>query len=469
MSFDYDVLVLGGGSAGTAAAATAENLGARAAMVNDGELGGLCILRGCMPTKTLLASTHALHALEQTANLGVHVDRDGVSYDFPFIMRRKDQLVERFKRAKLDAIDSANYEVIDGRGTFIDGQTVDVGGRRLTANRIILTTGSVPIIRDIPGIDRIRVLTSDDLMRLTEPPASLLVHGAGPVGLEFAEFFARLGVPTTLVNRSQPFSKLDPDIAAEFAGVCAVQPNLIVLAPAHIQHFTPTGAGFVATVETADGVRQCECAAYMSALGRRAAVDGLHLDAAGIAMDNGFVQHDKYMRTTAETVYVAGDATGANQILHIANQEGGVAGHNAAVGRSERPMDYRLLMAVVFTDPPAAWVGQTAAQAAAAGHDVVTAVKRFSEQGRGITMDVAHGLVKLVVDRAGGEILGCQMLGPRADDLIHIPATVMAQHGTAEDLYNLPWYHPTLAEAFVEVARGALAQLDPATTPPGQS
>ncbi len=469
MAYDYDVLVLGGGSAGSAAAATAAQAGARTAMINDGELGGLCILRGCMPTKTMLASTHLLHEFAHTAPLGVHVAPGAVSHDFQFIMERKDRLVQRFQRAKIAAIENGGYDVIDGRGTFVDAQTIAVGNRRASANRIVLTTGSEPIVLEIPGIDRIQVLTSDTLMQLTAAPESVLVHGAGPVGLEFAEFFARLGVRTVLVNRSVPFSKVDPDVAAEFARICAAQENLTVLAPGTIARFTPTAAGFTASVETPGGTEEVDCAVYLSALGRRANTAGLHLDAAGVEMDGPSVRHDAYMRTTAESIYVAGDATNRYQILHIANQEGRVAGYNAAVGRDERTMDYRLRISVVFTDPPAVTLGMTAAEAEREGREVVTATKRFAEQGRGITMGVEHGLLKLVVDRANGEILGCQILGPRGDDLIHIPAAVMARHGTAQDLYDLPWYHPTLAEAFVEVARGTIAQLIEGAALPGQS
>lgn len=468
MAYDYDVLVLGGGSAGTAAAATAAQAGARTAMINDGELGGLCILRGCMPTKTMLASTHLLHEFTQATPLGVHVAPDAVTHDFRAIMARKDQLVARFARAKIAGIENGGYEVIDARGTFVDAHTIELGDRRVTANRLVLATGSVPIIRDIPGIDGVRLLTSDTLMTLTEPPASLLVHGAGPIGLEFAEFFARLGIRTVLVNRSVPLSKIDPDLSAEFARVCDAQENLTVVAPAHLAKFTPTSDGFRATLETADGTEEVECAAYLCALGRRAAVDGLHVESIGVEMDGATIVHDSHMRTTADNIYVAGDATNTYQILHIANQEARVAGHNAAVGRDERTMDYRLRISVVFTDPPVATLGMTAAEAEQAGHDVVAPSKRFAEQGRAITMGVEHGLLKLVVDRATGEMLGCQMLGPRADDLIHIPAAVMAHHGTAQDLRDLPWYHPTLAEAFVEVARAAVSELTGAAALPAQ-
>jgi len=461
MTYDYDVIVLGGGSAGSAAAAMAHSQGARTAMINDGELGGLCILRGCMPTKALLSSTHALHEAQHTSALGVHLDRTSIGFDFPFMMRRKSALVERFKRAKVASIENGGYDVIDARGSFIDGHTIDLRDRRVTANRIVLATGSLPTGADIPGIKDIDVWTSDDVLEATAPPRSLIVHGAGPIGLEFSEFFSRLGTKVTLINRSMPCSRIDAELCGEVMRMLSAQENLDVLVPASITRVERGGEGVVATVECDGETRTIEAETYLCALGRRPAVDGLNLEAAGIGLRDGHVRHNAFMQTTAESVYVAGDATGGYQILHIGNQEGRVAGFNAAAGANVREMDYRLKMAVVFTDPPIALLGQSASEASAAGRDVFTATKYFSQQGRGICMGVEHGLLKLVVDRETSEILGCQILGPRADDLIHIPAAVMAHHGTVQDLYELPWYHPTLSEAFVEVARDGVHELMP--------
>ncbi len=195
-----------------------------------------------------------------------------------------------------------------------------------------------------------------------------------------------------------------------------------------------------------------EAESYLCAVGQHAALDGIGLEPAGIEASRGVVSHDAHLQTSNPRVFVAGDATGSHQILHLANQEGKVAGWNAMRG-PERIQDYRLKMSVVFTDPPFASVGMSEPEAQAAGVDVLCARKHWPQQGRAIVMETRHGMIKLLADSANGRIVGCQILGPRADDLIHIPAAMMHYGGTAEDVGQLPWYHPTLAEAFIELGR----------------
>jgi pyruvate/2-oxoglutarate dehydrogenase complex dihydrolipoamide dehydrogenase (E3) component len=189
----------------------------------------------------------------------------------------------------------------------------------------------------------------------------------------------------------------------------------------------------------------------------------------GVEVRDGRILHEPSMRTTNPAIWIAGDATGSYQVLHLANQEGAVAGHNAARGAPERLMDYRLRMWIVFTDPPFACIGLTEDEARAEGRAIVSAVKRFPEQGRAITMETDHGLLKVIADAASGEILGAHILGPRADDLVHIIAGVMFYRGHAADLAAMPWYHPTLAEALIEIGRmleALLAGRPPVESPP---
>jgi len=442
---DYDVIVLGGGSAGSSAASAAHDTGARTLMINDGELGGLCILRGCMPTKSMLAAAHAIHEAGHLEPFGARLE-GRVSVDFAKIAARKDDHVARFKKAKVDAINAAGYEVLDARGRFVETGVVEAGGRRITGTKFVISTGSVAAMLPIPGLDDVPVLTSDSVMRLTEAPKRLLVQGAGPIGLELAQFFARIGTHVVLINRSPLLSKVDIDSGIELRAALEEQANLRLAVPGKIERLSPAGDGLRATMT--DG-EEFEADALLMAVGRDAALDGIGLDVLGIVPEAGRVAHDAGMRTSHPDVYVAGDATGSHQILHLANQEGRIAGHNAA-GGTPREMDLRLKMEVTFTDPPLANVGLTEKEA---GPGAVTATERFPETGRAITMGARHGIWKLVADRRSGEILGSTILGPHADDLVHVISTLMHFRGKVADIFDLPWYHPTLSEVLLNLAR----------------
>lgn len=469
---DYDVIVLGGGSAGTSAAAAATKAGARTLMINDGELGGLCILRGCMPTKAMLASAHALHEATHTEPFGVRLE-GRVTADFARIMERKAEQVLRFQRAKVRSVESQDYEVLFGRARFAPAGGVEVGGRRLKAGAYVIATGSAPAILPIPGLEDVPVLTSDNVMRLESQPASLLVQGAGPVGLELSQFFARIGTRVLLVNRSALLSRFDEECGEELARAFREEPSLELAVPGVIERLSGAGSGLVARVRSGGRAFDYEADALLMAAGRRAALDDVGLEHAGLRAVGGRLPCDSRMRTTNPQVYVAGDATGVFQILHLANQEGSVAGHNAAGAGPEKQMDYRLRMAVVFTDPPFAQVGANEREARLEGWDPVVGRARLPETGRAITMSVRHGLWKLYACKSTGEILGCSMLGPRADDLIHLVALLMADRAAVGRIFELPWYHPTLSEVMLNVGRDAACRIegaaagDVAALPPG--
>ncbi len=455
MNESYDVIVLGGGSAGTSAASAAAAAGARTLMINAGELGGLCILRGCMPTKAMLFSAEHYEELRHLEPLGISIS--GRSFDFAKIMARKAAKVARFQRAKLAGIERSDYEVLDAHACFVAEDCVEAGGQRYRARKgCVIATGSRPFHLPIPGSESVRVLSSDGIMQLESLPASMLIQGAGPIGLEFAWFFARLGVQVTLVNRSPLLSKVDPEFTPLVSQAFLEHTDTKLIVGARIESLAPCARGIHFEISTPDGHHSIEAETFLSAVGRKAHLEGLGLEEAGVQHDGARVQHDARMQTTNPRVYVAGDATGSYQILHLANQEGRVAGHNAFHG-PEKHQDYRLRMSAIFTDPPFASVGMTEAEARAAGLEVVTAGKNFAEQGRGIVMETRHGRAKLLAERGTGRLLGCQIFGPRADDMIHVASAMMYFNGTADDILAMPWYHPTLTEAFIELGRALAA------------
>jgi pyruvate/2-oxoglutarate dehydrogenase complex dihydrolipoamide dehydrogenase (E3) component len=463
---DFDVIVLGGGSAGTSAAAAATKAGARTAMINDGELGGLCILRGCMPTKAMLATAHAIHEVNHLDVLGARLEGRVVP-DFRRIMERKQQKVLRFQRAKIMGIEAQDYEVIFGRGRFEPGGGIRVDGRLLRAASYVVATGSVPMTLPIPGIERVPVWTSDDVMRLETQPRALLVQGVGPIGLELAQFFARIGTKTLLVGRSPLLHRSDLDCGRELYLALEREPRLDLAVPGQIEELRPTDQGLIARVRSGERIREFEADAMLMAIGRRAALDDLGLEHVGLEPTTSGLDHDASMRSANPQVYIAGDATGSYQILHLANQEGTVAGRNAAGADPRLEMDYRLKMAVIFTDPPFAWVGASEAEARAAAGEIIVGCASFPETGRAITMEVEHGLWKVFADPRDGNVLGSVILGPRADDLIHIISVIMHNRMKINEICELPWYHPTLSEVMLTLGRDMAHQLHRTILPPG--
>ncbi|MHC4078992.1 MAG: dihydrolipoyl dehydrogenase family protein [Planctomycetota bacterium] len=448
----YDVLVLGGGTAGTAAAKAAHQAGAKVLMFNKGELGGLCILRGCMPTKTMLHAAHLVHEAAHHHTPGVGRSRPEI--DFPAVMANKDAKVKRFQNAKIQGIEQAGYEVVDARARFTGADTVEADGETYRFTKgAVLATGSVPRLPPLHGIDSVPVWTSDDVMELKSPPVSAIVLGSGAIGMELAQFLARMGTAVTQVSRRRLFCDVDPLISDQMVEVLAAEPNLELVSPCQPQGLRKTAGGVALDLRTDAGPRTIEAAHFVAATGRDADLRGLGLEAAGIQVEGRRVVHGTDMRTTNDKVFVAGDASGSRLLLHVANWEGEVAGLGAARVEGEHRVEQRLHMTVVFTDPPLATIGMTEKQAREQGIDVITAHAFFPETGRAITMDVQHGVWKVVARKDTGEILGSQILGPRADDISHTIAAVMYYHGTAADLLKMPWYHPTVTEVLLSLAR----------------
>ena len=451
---NYDIVVLGGGSAGTAAARTAVEKGASVVMFNDGELGGLCILRGCMPTKTMLHAAHLVHDAKHSKTPGVKAQ--GVSIDFASVMENKDAKVARFKAAKLRGIEGGGYEVVNARARFTGPDTVEAGGETYKfAKGAIIATGSVITIPPIPGLDEVPYLTSDDVMALKERPASCIVLGTGAIGLELGQFMARMESQVTVISRRKVFTDVDPLVVEEMEAAMADEPNLKLVQPLASVAVSKTQTGI--RVTTADGA-QHEAEVLIVATGRKAAHEGLGLEAAGVKTERGVVFCGRDMRTSNPKIFAAGDASGERLLLHVANWEGRVAVLNAIEGASNHQVEDRLHMAVVFTEPCLATLGMTAAEAEAAGVEVLKASARWAETGRAITQDVAHGVCILVAEKDSGEVVGAQILGPRADDLIHEISALMYFHGTVEHMLELPWYHPTLSEVFLSLAREIQSQ-----------
>lgn len=506
---NFDVLVFGGGSAGYAAARVAGELGAKVGLVERGPIGGLCILDGCIPSKALLRPADVLRLARDGVEMGVRVAGEGL--DFARVMARKRELVAEFAADRRQEIaDAKGVTLLMGSARFVGrreialrpatpgdavaapkgaagaapaaipadaraaASTGEAAGveRAISARKVVVTSGSYAWLPPIPGIEDAGYITSDEALDLDAPPRSLIVLGAGAIALELGQFYARAGSQVTLMDRDdQILGEADPDVADALAGYLRAE-GIIVHTGVKITSCSrrPDGRRVV-VAEVAGERREILGDALLVAVGRKAAVGGLDLGAAGVAVDeeHGAIVVDETMRSSNPDVYAAGDVTSRRQATHLAVQQGEIAGYNAAhsmamergdrtLGASaDRPLavpspqaqrlrgvasasaddtlrlDDSLVPLVLYTDPALAQVGMCEHEAREASEDYVAARYDFAELGMARVVGQTKGCVKVLARRRDGRILGVQVLGFQADTLIHEAVVAMAFGATAEE------------------------------------
>lgn len=442
----FDVAVVGGGSAGYAAARTTAAAGLRTVVIEGGhEVGGLCILRGCMPTKALLYASEVRHVAQYGAIWGMKPG--DVAFDWSAVMARKDAMIKEFADYRVQQLTNGKFEFIRATARFADPHTLTLDdGRALTAKQFVISTGSVVARPPLPQLAGIGYLTSDDAIKLKRLPKSLIVLGGGAVAVEFAQLFARFDVEVTLIQRSEHLLK---DFGEDAAGVIET-----VFRREGVALFTGTrlidsyreGTQKVVTFLHQGGKREVRAEEVLFALGRMPNTAGLGLERAGVQTEQGRIAANPRMQTSAPHIYTAGDCTGPYEIVHLAVQQGEIAGHNIGHPDQPRTMEYRLLTNVVFTEPQIATVGLTEREARARGVPYLAASYPFNDHGKSLIMEARDGFVKLLANPQSGEILGGCCVGPLGGELIHEIIVAMARDMTAQELARMPHYHPTLAE-----------------------
>ncbi len=457
----FDVAVIGGGSGGYAAARTCAAAGKRVAIIDGADqLGGLCILRGCMPSKALLWATDVLHLAQQGATWGLRIERPG--FDFKAVMARKAEVITEFAGYRRKQLEGERFTLFRAFARFMDAHTVGLSdGPTIRADHFVVATGSVVAEPPLPALKALGYLTSDDALELETLPKSLIVLGGGAVALEFAQFFQRLGVAVTLIQRGAHLLRdFDSDAAAAVTAELRDE-GMEVLTGTQLVDARRNADGRKEVVLAHEGVEKIIAAEeILLALGRSPNTKSLGLDAIGVATEpDGRIRTDAAMRTELPHIFAAGDCAGPYEIVHIAVQQGEIIGHNIAAPSKPKTIDYRLLISVVFTDPAVATVGLTGKTAKAAGVPFVEASYPFNDHGKSIIMAVKHGFVKLLAAPGTGEILGGCCVGPQAGELIHEIVAAMAGRMNVRQLASMPHYHPTLAEIWTYPAEELADQI----------
>ena len=454
---DFDVAVIGGGSAGYAAASSAQSLGARVAIIDPGPLGGLCILKGCMPTKAILRSSDVMALMRRTKEFGIQ--SVAPLAQLSAINDRKNKLIKEFADYRIEQLNDPRFTLIQERAHFISPHEICIGNKTLKAKSFIIATGSVIADYPIPGLEETGFVTSDDILKMREAPKSIIVLGAGAVAVELAQFLLRIGVNVTLLQRSSHIlSKGDEDLARPLESQLREE-GMDLYISTKILRAEKKSEGSAIYFQHKGKEKQVHAQFILQALGRKPHTDGLQLESAGVETQKDRIPVDAKMKTNQPHIFAVGDVNGIHEVVHIAIQQGEIAGYNSMHPESEREMDDRLKASVVFTDPAVASVGLSEKECQAGNIAYLTASYSFDDHGKSMCLGETHGHVKLLCHPVSGEVLGGHIVGPEAGELIHEIITLMHFRGTVKDMAAIPHYHPTLAEILTYPAEELLEQL----------
>jgi pyruvate/2-oxoglutarate dehydrogenase complex dihydrolipoamide dehydrogenase (E3) component len=398
-----------------------------------------------MPSKALLHAAEVLHLASHTEPWGIRAE--DVRFNFAQVMARKNGLIKDFADYRRQQLEGGKFKFLRARARFADPHTVELStGERLTAGHFVIATGSVVAPAPLPQLDDLAYLTSDTALSLSRLPKSLIVLGCGAVAAELAQFFVRFGVRVSMIQRSSHILRdFDEDATAELAKVLRRE-GINLYTGTRLVDARRVGDGKEIAFEHGGQVVRVRAEEVFFALGRVPNIASLGLEGIGVRVEAGGIVTNAQMQTNLPHIYAAGDCTGQYEIVHIAIQQGEVAAHNVAHPDRMKPMDYRLLAEVIFTEPQVAVVGLTEKRARAENRPYLAASYPFNDHGKSLIMEAKDGFVKLLADPVTGAIIGGCCVGPAGGELIHEIIAAMYKRMTVHELAAMPHYHPTLAE-----------------------
>ena len=449
MGVGTKITIIGGGVTGYPAAIKAARMGAAVTLIEKEALGGVCLNRGCIPTKALLHAGEVLHTVQKAGDFGIRCAEAKV--DFTAVMRRKNAVVQQLRIGVERLLKAKKVRVIQGTAELPDANTVRIKetGEKLPSERILIACGARPVRLNFEGCDGTEVLDSNQVLELEDLPKSIVIIGGGVIGVEFAQIFSRLGVPTTILELMDTLIPgADKEISKALEGILQ-KSGIRVVTQARVEKIQH-GKGRITVVYTVAGQRQTVSAEkVLLAVGRQPAADGLGVDRIGLAQQKGAVTVNDRMQTNIPHIYAAGDVTGGIMLAHLATAEGECAVGNALGAGA--PMSYQAVPACVYTSPEVASVGLTEEEARKR-HDIVVGRFPFHACGKAQILNQTDGMVKIVSEKKMGGILGVHIIGPQATNLIAEAVLGMTLEMTAEELAHAVHPHPTLSEALMESA-----------------
>jgi dihydrolipoamide dehydrogenase len=454
----FQVIVIGGGPGGYVAAIRAAQLGKKVALVERDHLGGVCLNWGCIPTKALLRNAEVLSLTQRGAEFGLQIPE--LTADYRMAQVRSRQVADRLTRGVAYLMRKNNITVVSGvarlrSATRVEVQPKDGGAAQmLEAEHIILATGSRE--RLLPGVtvDGQRVWTSYEALQVEATPESLIIIGAGAVGVEFASVFATYGTHVTLVEMLPTLVPLEDPEIAEVLEHAFRKRGMQILTGTKVEKVEVSDQHVRVVVASPRGTQDLSAAALLLAVGRAPNIEALGLEAVGVTVERGFVQVEGSQQTSIPNIYAIGDVAGPPLLAHKAMAEGVIAIEHLA-GQAPKPLERTNIPNCTYCSPQVASIGLTEQRAREAGHEVKVGKFPFRASGRALAMAETEGFVKFVADAKFGEILGVHIVGPEATEMIAEVAALKTLEATLDELFLTVHAHPTLAEALLEAALAA--------------
>lgn len=465
---EYDFIVLGGGSAGYAGARTAHSLGLRVAVVDGAEeLSGLCILRGCMPSKTLIESADRNLSIRRASEFGLKAQAFGA--DIRAIRDRKRSLIGEFASYRQGQLEDGRFALLRGHARFVGTHEIEVSPRDGTApfkvrgKAFCIATGSVIQVPPISGLRETGFWTSDDVLDADALPESVAVLGGGAIALELAHYMEGVGRRVTLIQRNKQFLTGVDSECSRVIEEAYRKRGIACWLGTRIAQISEV-AGRKRVEFSSGGENQTvEVDQIVLAMGRQSATDGLGLESAGVGVDGKKIAVNDAMQTSQPHIFAAGDVCSPLDVVHLAIQQAEIAARNARRVLAGQPaaehIDYRLVLFGVFSHPQVAVVGEAEGELRKRGVPVVSASYPFNDHGKSICMGETEGFVKMLAHRETGEILGAVCAGPHATELIHEVVVAMNFRVTVQQFQSIPHYHPTLSEIWTYPAEECAEQV----------
>ncbi len=457
---DFDLVIIGSGPGGYVAAIRASQLGNKTAIIEKAELGGICLNWGCIPTKALLRSAEVFSLIKNGKNFGIPVEKYTV--DFPQVVQRSRKVASQLSRGVAYLMKKNKVETITGHGKILDNHTIEVelnegGTRKISTKNILIATGARA--REIPGLeaDGERVLNYKHALVMKENPKSMIIVGAGAIGVEFAYFFNQFGAEVTLVEMMPHILPIEDEEVSKELEKSFKKQGIKILTNTRVEKLQRLKKSVKLEINKDGEISKIAADYALIAIGVQGNVENVGLENVGIELEKGWIKVNQFYQTNVENIYAIGDIIGPPWLAHVAPAEGIRAVEHLS-GHEVVPIDYKTIPGCTYCNPQVASVGLTEKQAREQGYNIKVGKFPLRANGKALALGEAEGFIKIIYDEKYGELLGCHIIGPEATELITEVTLAKSIESTYLEVLNAIHPHPTLSEIVAEATHAAIGE-----------